>query len=182
MIPREKKGLIITPFGKTELRLALDRNSHWLKFQWNTELHIINSLVLKILIFSKMSDILGNNMSIAQVSYLLMQDSVSEKHYVNTENCTQLNQDTQKDTKHRKKNQEQSSSQRKKFYLYTKTLNRNHYILQKWFISLLVVGDVVISHITQLLKPLDIKQSHECRWGRCKIITSSDTKVNLKRP
>lgn len=37
-------------------------------------------------------------MSIAGISYLLMHDSISQKHYTNTENCTQLNQGTEEYT------------------------------------------------------------------------------------
>lgn len=44
-------------------------------------------------IYSKMTDILGNNMSITWISCLLVHDSVSEKYYTNTVNYTQLNQD-----------------------------------------------------------------------------------------
>lgn len=44
-------------------------------------------------LYSKMTDILGNNMSITRISCLLMHDSVSEKYYTNTVNYTHLNQD-----------------------------------------------------------------------------------------
>lgn len=40
-----------------------------------------------------MIDILGNNISITQISYLLMHDSISEIRYMDTENYTQLNKD-----------------------------------------------------------------------------------------
>lgn len=42
---------------------------------------------------NEMTDKLGNNMSITQISYLLTYDSISEIHHMDTENYTQLNQD-----------------------------------------------------------------------------------------
>ena len=152
MIPREKEGLIITLFRKTELRQALDRNSHWLKFQGNTELCIIYSASFEnVNLFQDIWHIREqcehNSNFIFAYAGIYQWETLHEHRKLHAAEPRHTGiHNTSK-----KKKSRTTFLTKKKFYPYTKTKQKSPHPAEVVHVTL-VVDDVVVSHVTTTSK------------------------------
>lgn len=164
-----KRRIYHDTIKEIDVRLALDkRNSHWLKFKWKAESHLIKSACFE----NERTDTLRNDMGITQISYLLVYDSVSEntihrhrKLYLAEPRCTEIHKTVKKSGT--------TFLTKRNHYLYTEFKQKTpnpaevaHFSASRgwfwWF------------HIWRFPKPSAIRQSHRYRWESHKRMSSKN--------